>query len=138
MSMNKTFDRPTIIHFNKIGNSSIGFISIAENSILPFEIKRVYWTYFTPNDVMRGHHAHKNLRQILFAVNGSIEVELITKEKETLKFNLSNPSEGLYLPPMCWRTLQFSHSAVLLCLASEEYTESDYIRSKEEFLKLIA
>ena len=88
--------------------------------------------------MIRGHHAHKDLQQILFAVNGSIEVELITKEKETLKFNLSNPSEGLYLPPMCWRTLQFSHSAVLLCLASEEYTESDYIRSKEEFLKLIA
>ncbi|MCE2733557.1 MAG: FdtA/QdtA family cupin domain-containing protein [Cyclobacteriaceae bacterium] len=137
--MNKhiTFDKPSIIHFNKIGNSSIGFISIAENSILPFEIKRVYWTYFTPNDVMRGHHAHKNLQQILFAVNGSIEVELITKEKEVLKFNLHNPSEGLYIPPMCWRTLQFSHSAVLLCLASEEYTEADYIRSKEEFLNLI-
>lgn len=138
MKTNAERDLPRLIHFNKIGNSAIGFISIAENSTLPFPIKRVYWTYYTPQDVIRGNHAHFNLKQILFAVSGTIIIEVITKERETFKFELNSPNEGLYLPPLCWRTLQFTHSAVLLCLASEEYTEEDYIRSKEEFLNHIA
>jgi hypothetical protein len=138
MNTNFAYDIPTIIQFNKIGNSSIGFISIAENSEIPFAIKRVYWTYYTPQDVIRGNHAHHNLKQLLFAVSGTIIIEAITKENKSYRFELNSPNEGLYLPPLCWRTLQFTHNAVLLCLASEEYTETDYIRSKEDFLNLIA
>jgi len=66
---------PHIISFTKIGNSQLGYISVAENDLLPFEVKRVYWTYFTPEDVERGGHAHHNLEQILVAVAGKITVD---------------------------------------------------------------
>jgi len=119
----------------KIGNPSLGFITIAENSKnIPFEIKRVYWTYYTPQDVIRGGHAHKNLEQLIFAVSGVIEFNTEDKEGSKQTFILDNPSKGLYIPKLIWRDIKFSHTAVLLCLASEEYSEDDYIRDYDTFL----
>lgn len=62
---------PHLVEFSKIGSPQLGYISVAECSKnIPFEIKRVYWTYFTPNDVIRGGHAHKALHQVIFAIGG--------------------------------------------------------------------
>jgi hypothetical protein len=117
----------------KIGNDQIGHIAIAEK--LPFGINRVYWTYHTPADVPRGHHAHKTLQQLIFAVSGSIRIVLENAKGEQQTFELNNPSWGLYVPPMYWRTIYFSDSAVLLCLASAEFVETDYIRDYDQFRK---
>ncbi|PQL92002.1 sugar 3,4-ketoisomerase [Apibacter adventoris] len=126
-----------IINLKKIGSSSLGYITVAEElNNIPFEIKRVYWTYFTPNEVQRGGHAHKNLEQVIFAVSGIIEftTEDIRGNKKT--FVLDSPERGLYIPKQIWRDIKFSHNAVLLCLASEHYVEGDYIRDYNDFLKL--
>ncbi|WP_247653604.1 FdtA/QdtA family cupin domain-containing protein [Flavobacterium sp. CS20] len=129
--------QPHIIELNSIGSSDLGYITIAEQQgNIPFEIKRIYWTYYTPNQVTRGHHAHKTLEQCIFAVSGQIEFELINKNGEKSKFLLDSPDQGLYIPPMHWRTIKFSHNAVLLCLASDLYNESDYIRNYNNFLNL--
>ncbi|ASK31551.1 dTDP-6-deoxy-3,4-keto-hexulose isomerase [Chryseobacterium sp. T16E-39] len=123
-------------YFNleKIGSSSLGFITVAENlKNIPFEIKRVYWTYYTPQDIMRGGHAHKNLEQIIFAVSGMIEFNIEDKEGNKETFILDNPSQGLYIPKLIWRDIKFSHNAVLLCLASQFYDENDYFRDYADF-----
>ena len=133
--MNK--QKPHTIKLDSIGSSELGYITVAETqNNIPFDIKRVYWTYYTPNQVTRGHHAHKKLEQCIFAVSGQIEFELINQVGEKFNFTLNNPDKGLYIPPMHWRTIKFSHSAVLLCLASEIYKEDDYIRDFDEFLKI--
>ncbi|MGR3854999.1 MULTISPECIES: sugar 3,4-ketoisomerase [Chryseobacterium] len=125
---------PEYFNLDKIGNSSLGFITVAESlKNVPFEIKRVYWTYYTPQDVMRGGHAHKKLQQIIFAVSGTIEFSTIDLQGNKKNFILDSPSQGLYLPKLIWRDIKFSHSAVLLCLASEHYEEDDYFRDFEEF-----
>ena len=100
---------------------------------IPFTIKRVYWTYYTPQNVLRGFHAHKKLHQIIFAVSGTIT--FITEDLEGSKneFILKEPNKGVYLPPFIWREIKFSHNAVLLCIASEEYDENDYIRDYDMF-----
>ncbi|RDC64126.1 sugar 3,4-ketoisomerase [Adhaeribacter pallidiroseus] len=127
-------NKPCLIYFPSIGNSTLGFITIAEsNHNVPFEIKRVYWTYFTPHNVTRGGHAHKNLHQIIFAVSGRIEFSIETLSGEKSHFLLESPDTGLYLPSLTWRDITFSHNAVLLCLASEHYNESDYIRYYSDF-----
>ena len=129
-------NQPYIIEFPTIGTSSLGYLTIAEDkSKIPFDILRVYWTYYAPHEVIRGHHAHKDLQQIIFAISGSIKLELESKQGEKNVFLLDNPKLGLYIPPLTWRTMQFSHNAVLLCLASMEYNESDYIRNYELFKK---
>lgn len=126
---------PQLIDFPKIGSRDIGYVSIAEK--LPFDIKRVYWTYYTPEDVARGGHAHYELEQILIAVSGTITVHTQTVTGEDNRFILTNPNQGLYIPKMCWRNLKYSHNAVQICLASQEYTEKDYIRNYETFKGLI-
>lgn len=125
---------PHLINIGKIGTPELGYVSIAEfPDTIPFDIKRVYWTYFTPNNVLRGHHAHKKLHQMICAVNGSIKFKLEYLDGTTYEFLLDNPEKCLYIPPGYWREIQFSHSAVLLCLASEKYEEEDYIRDYDEF-----
>lgn len=126
--------KPNIIELDKIGNPSLGYITVAEyQQNIPFEIKRVYWTYFTPNEVHRGGHAHKILNQVIFAVSGTITftTEDLAGNKET--FILDTPNKGLFIPEKIWRDIQFSHNAVLLCLASEIYEAGDYIRDYREF-----
>jgi hypothetical protein len=91
-------DKAKYIQFDKIGSSSLGFITVAENfKNIPFEVKRVYWTYYTPQDVIRGGHAHKNLEQIIIAVSGVIEFNTEDKQGNKQTFILDNPSTGLYL-----------------------------------------
>jgi len=126
--------QPHILEFSKIGSKDLGYITVAEaQKNVPFEIQRVYWTYYTPQDVIRGGHAHKNLQQVIFAVSGSIQFNTTDLEDNQNSFILDDPSKGLYLPKLIWRDIKFSHSAVLLCLASELYDENDYFRDFEEF-----
>jgi len=128
-------DTPYIIQFPKIGESALGYISIAEKENLPFVPKRIYWTYYTPEEVERGAHSHYELQQILIAVAGRVTVTTELSNGEKQQFVLDSPNKGLYIPKMCWRTMQYSHNAVQICIASLEYSEDDYIRNYDEFLK---
>lgn len=128
---------PFFIDLGTIGSSELGFITVCEEgNNFPFKIKRTYWTYFTPNNVERGGHAHKNLKQVIISVSGVIQIKTETLEGELKSFTLDRPDKGLYIENFCWREIKFSHNAVLLCLASEVYRESDYIRDYSEFQKL--
>lgn len=129
-------DKPYLIQFKSIGQSDIGYISIAENETLPFVPRRIYWTYFTPEDVKRGFHSHYNLEQVLVAVAGRIVVTTELSDGKKQEFILDNPRTGLFVPKMCWRVMQYSHNAVQMCIASDVFDEKDYIRDYNEFLKL--
>lgn len=115
-----------------------GNLTFAESiKHVPFDIKRVYWTYDVPAGESRGGHAHKNLRQLIIAVSGSFTVNLTDGERKE-SFLLNRPYVGLLVTPGIWRTLDdFSSGAVCLVLASELYDESDYIRDYDEFLKYV-
>jgi dTDP-4-dehydrorhamnose 3,5-epimerase-like enzyme len=132
--MNK--NKPFLIDFKVIGEPAIGYISVADfaSNHLPFVPKRVYWTYYTPESVVRGRHAHKATEQILIAIAGRIVVNLeLPNTNEVLVFSLSSPSQGLYIPPSSWHTMQYSNHAVQLVLSSREYDENDYIRNYQVF-----
>jgi WxcM-like, C-terminal len=125
---------PHIIDLKSIGSKEIGYLTVAEYpSKIPFEIKRTYWTYHTPADVERGNHAHKALQQVIVAVAGVIELDLESKDGTHFLFTLNAPHQGVYIPHSYWRTIRFHQNAVLLCLASIEYSENDYIRNYEDF-----
>ena len=120
-----------------IGNAELGYISVAEEvKNIPFSIKRVYWTYYTPQNVIRGGHAHRELEQLIVSVSGKIVFNVEDIESNKFNFVLDQPNLGLYLPPLTWRDIQFSHNAVLLCLSSDVFTEADYIRTYDEFKKI--
>ena len=129
-------NKPHLINFNKIGSPNLGYISVGENhENIPFELKRVYWTYYTPQDVTRGGHAHYDLEQVIVAVSGTITFTTEDLQGNQQEFILDSPDKGLYIPKLIWRDIKFSHNAVILCMASEKYIESDYIRDYETFIK---
>ena len=134
--MSKLIEKPYKIEFPKIGDSALGYISVAEKMDLPFKPQRVYWTYYTPENIERGGHAHIRLQQILIAVSGQIKVSLELMNGEAFNYILDRPNIGLYIPKKSWRTMQYSHNAVQICIASDEYTENDYIRNYKQFLLL--
>lgn len=92
---------PKLIQFPRIGRSSLGYISVAENDDIPFEVRRVYRTFYTPESLLRGGHADHKLEQILIALAGKITivVELLSSQKK--RFILENPTMGLYIPKWC-------------------------------------
>lgn len=127
---------PHLIEFSKIGFSNIGFISVIENNDnLPFRVERLFWTYFTPEEIIRGRHAHYSTEQILIAITGRIIVNIEMPDGNKEIFTLDKPNIGLYIPPNCWHTMQYSHSSAQLVLASTNYDEKDYIRNYEDFKK---
>ena len=129
--------KPYLFQLNKIGDPTLGYISVIENEgNIPFEIKRVYWTYYTPQDIIRGGHAHFDLEQVIVAVSGTITFTTEDLKGNKAEFILDSPDKGLYIPKQIWRDIKFSHNAVLLCMASKKYIASDYIRDYKTFLEL--
>lgn len=126
-----------IINFKKFSDKRGSLTAIESFLDIPFEVKRIYYLYDIPDDKIRGQHAHKNLEQVILCLNGSLDIIIdngIYKEK----FTLNDPSIGLYIPSMHWRTLEnFSKSSVCLVLASQHYDEDDYYRDYSDFLSNI-
>ena len=118
-------------------NKSEGILCVAEDNTnaVPFEIKRVYYTYGTEKEIIRGHHAHKELEQIIVAIDGSCQFVLDDgRTRETVWLN--RPDIGLYIGKNMWREMRhFSYGCKLLILASTYYDEKEYIRNYDEFLK---
>ena len=137
MKKNSVYDC-TIVELDKHHHEK-GNITVVENGVsVPFGIKRVYYLYDVPGGESRGGHAHKDLYQLIVAASGSFTVTLDDgKVKRT--FLLNRPYQALMVVPGIWRTLDdFSSGAVCLVLASECYTEDDYIRDYDEFKTYVA
>lgn len=134
MSMQTTIDDCKIIDLRKFSDPRGNLTPIEGGADVPFDIKRVYYLYDVPGGESRGGHAHKELRQLIIAANGSFSITLDDgTNKKT--YNLNRSYYGLLIVPGIWRDLDdFSSGAVLLCLASEHYDAKDYIHNYNDFL----
>lgn len=102
-----------------------------------FEIKRVYYITGAPKGTVRGGHAHKKLKQLLFCPYGRIEITLDDGKRKSV-YLLDDPSKGLLVESLYWRTMRWLEDDSVLCVAaSEYYDESDYMRSYDEFLRYL-
>jgi dTDP-4-dehydrorhamnose 3,5-epimerase-like enzyme len=123
-----------LINLNRILDQRGNLSYIEGSRDIPFDIKRVYYLYDVPGGSERGSHAHKNLHQFVVAMSGSFDL-LLNDGKQEERFHLNRSYYGLYIPPMTWRIIDnFSSGAVCMVLASEYYSESDYMRTYSEFL----
>lgn len=115
-----------------------GNLTVAEGlKDVPFEVKRVYWTYDVPSGESRGGHAHRRCEEFIVAVSGSFDVTL-NDGRERRTFHLNHPYQGLYVGTGIWRTLDdFSSGAVCLVLASERFEEEDYIREYDDYTEYL-
>ena len=116
-----------------------GDLTFVEGGVhIPFDIARGYYLYNVPTDAERGGHAHHRLRQVIFAMSGSFRLRLDDGSRQEDVW-LNNPIDGILIETMVWREIdRFSQGAVLMCLASEPFDASEYIRDQALFRQLAA
>jgi len=104
---------------------------------IPFQVKRFYYISDVPFGVNRGGHAHKNCKQILFCVKGSVKLKIddgVNKDE----IILSRPDEGIFLGEKLWVEIaDFQKEAILLVFASDFHKEEDYIRDYQDFKRYV-
>ena len=123
-----------IIELPKISDPRGNLTFIEGMRHIPFDIRRVYYTYDVPGGADRGGHAHKALHQLIIAMSGSFDVTL-DDGRNKKKYHLNRSYQGLYICPMMWRELDnFSSGSVCMVLASDIYNASDYYRDYNEFI----
>lgn len=128
------YPKPYLLKLPKLGAPEVGYITVVETEKhLPFAIERTFWTYLTPESIVRGRHAHYRTEQVLVALSGRIIVMTEAADGTLRTFRLESPDTGLYVPPNVWHTMQYSPTAVQLVLASTSYNENDYIRDYDQF-----
>ena len=119
------------------GDDRGALIALEQDKNIPFPIKRVYYIFNTKEGVIRGFHAHKELKQVAIAVKGSCRF-LLDDGNEKVSILLDNAAQGLLIESCIWREMSdFSEDCVLMVLADNFHNENDYIRDYEEFLKTI-
>lgn len=129
-----SLEQVKLINLPKILDPRGNLTFVEGNRHIPFDIKRVYYTYDVPGGEVRGGHAHKQLEQFIIAASGSFEV-VLDDGLHRKSYFLNRSYYGLYIPRMIWRELvNFSSGSVCLVFASEYYDETDYYRDYREFL----
>lgn len=124
----------SLIELPRIENRSGNITPVHPYINVPFDIKRVFYSFDIPGGEARGAHAHKECHQFIVAASGSFEVVLDDGiNKRTVLLN--RPFYGLHVLPGIWAAEQnFSSGSICLVLASEIYSEGDYIRDYGEYL----
>ena len=134
--MGHSVEECSAVEFPKIADPRGNLTFVEGGRHIPFAIRRAYWIYGVPGGERRGGHAYQRLHEVIIALSGSFEVHLDDGTRRRTHV-LSRGYVGLYVPNMIWRELEnFSTNAVCLILASEPYSEGDYLRDYAEFLQL--
>lgn len=127
----------SVIELPKIENRAGNITPIHPRVNVPFDIKRVFYSFDIPGGEARGAHAHKECHQFLIAASGSFEV-VVDDGNNKRTITLNRPFYGLHIPPGIWAAEQnFSSGSICLVLASQGYSEDDYIRDYGDFIKYI-
>lgn len=128
----KKIELPKI--FDERGN--LTFLQYPEQ--IPFDIKRVFWTYGIPGGERRGGHAYFTQEEIIVALSGSFDILVTHPDGSTQKVSLNRSYYGVYVPALTWRHMEnFSTNALSLHLSSALYDRDDYIYDFEDLIKYL-
>lgn len=112
-------------------NGSLSVVEVSRH--LGFPVHRAYFISDVPVSEGRGGHGHKSLRQGFICLKGQVSL-LVRRNGQTQAIRLGQTPQAAVVERGCWRDLNdFSEDAVVLVLASDEYDEADYIRSRTDF-----
>lgn len=138
MSVQLKVKNSGVLEIQKFRDERDGCLCILEvGRHIDWDIKRVYFINHLEGGVsVRGKHAHKELEQYIFCLQGSFMLDLDDGENKQ-SVNMWQDNIGIRLGPMLWHEMHsFSSGCVIMVVASEPYDESDYIRNYEEFKDL--
>ena len=124
--------------FTMPGNSSeTGRLHFWENlELFPNGILRCFWISDVKHGETRGNHAHWQESQVIVAVTGKVELEILSAQGAVFNFVLDSPEQAVFIPPLNWLIARFTPHSVLLGLSDRAFSEEDYIRDLDYFGKL--
>jgi dTDP-4-amino-4,6-dideoxygalactose transaminase len=134
-STNEPADFVTLLDLQTIPMPN-GVLGVAEVSKhIGFPVHRAYYIKEVPKGQGRGGHGHKALRQCFLCLRGGASLS-VTKGGRRHTVRLGLKPQAAIVSAGAWRDLSdFSDDSVVIVLASEEYDESDYIRSYDDFVR---
>ena len=132
----ETHSEPRLITFASITDPRGNLCFIQPDGKLPFEIRRVYWTYDVPSWRIRHGRALRSCSELILATSGQCRVTVDCGDGRQTAYTLNRSNVGLLIPPMTWRIIDgFVTGTTCLTVASELYNEADYIHDYSDFLK---
>jgi dTDP-4-dehydrorhamnose 3,5-epimerase-like enzyme len=108
----------------KVHRDARGMLTIVEEE-LPFVPARLFWITDADGHV-RGGHGHKRTEMVLFALSGSVRVNVRGVARDET-YVLNRPDVGLYLLPQDWHEMELADHGVLLVVASHVFDPEDYV-----------
>lgn len=126
------------LHYMKVVEDLRGNLTVGEfERQIPFTPKRYFMVFSVPSAKIRGEHAHHKCHQFLICVRGACSI-MADDGRHREEFRLDSPNIGIHLPPMIWGVqYKYTADAVLLVFASDHYSPEDYIRSYDDFTRLV-
>lgn len=120
----------------KVFTETDGVLGVTEFANLPFVPQRFFWLSTIDIDAVRADHAHKTCHQLLMCLAGSLTATVTTVAKQVSVQTMS-VGKTIHLAPMHWLELSaFSPDAVLGVLASEPFSQEEYITDRSKFFDL--
>ena len=133
----KLIDQVKIIDLPKHEDPRGNLTFLEEENHIPFKIERVYWIYDVPGGQIRGGHAFREQIEFIIALSGSFDVVVDSGEEKRI-FSLNRSYYGLYIPSGLWRQMEnFSTNSLAMVVSSTPFSEEDYVRDYDDFLKSI-
>jgi len=131
-----TIDDVKIIELPKFADPRGNLSFVEQLNHIPFEIKRTYWIYDVPGGENRGGHAFRRNEEFIIAQSGAFDVT-VDDGVSRKTFLLNRSYYGLYVPAGLWREMEnFSTNSLALEFGSIHYSEKDYVRDYQEYLKM--
>lgn len=117
----------------------IEFGSDYANADVPFDVKRCFFiSNLSKNgELVRGKHAHRDVKQVIVAVNGSFTLDLDNGKGNKESILMHDPTKGIFMDTLIWGELRdFSEDCVIYVMASDHYIPSEYIHDYDAFVEL--
>ena len=120
---------------NVISENRGDLLPIEFNS-LPFKPKRLFFVKNAPKLQTRGNHAHYTTKQIIFCVQGSVEVQI--DDGKSAEITKIVQGQSIYIPNKTWGNQKYlQNHTIILVLCSTLYDKDDYITDYNQFLEMV-
>lgn len=112
--------QPQLLEIELHRDARGGLISLQSGANMPFPLQRVFFIFDVPPEQSRAGHM-TTCQQLVIALQGSCQVAAVQNGAEQA-FQLTSPTQALYVPAGVWLKLhRFSPGALLAVAADGPY-----------------
>ncbi len=122
---------PMTIQLNEFTNINGTLFSFELMKEIGWKASRVFIINI-PKNGERGGHAHLKCRQVIIVSFGSVSISYFDG-KNWGEVKLESSDSCLTVPAEIWIDIKANEKSQLLVLASDTFSESDYIRDMDKF-----